>query len=83
MINFTTSVHDHLKQPDQSDSTGMAIFHQWQKFNPKYMYINPKKFPMMTKYNLEMLCDDLRYNQNIDITQSEYFAKYMELRNDE
>lgn len=35
----------------------------------------------MTKYNLEMLCDDLYYNQNISIKPSEYYSKYLELLN--
>ena len=77
----TTTRNNHLRQPDQSDSTGMVIFHQWQKFNPKNMFINPKRFPLMTKYNLEMLCDDLYYNQNISIKPSEYYSKYLELLN--
>ncbi len=75
----TTTRNNHLRQPDQADNAGMMIYQQWQKFNPKNMFINPKKFPMMTKYNLEMLCDDLYFNQNVSIRPDEYYRKYESL----
>lgn len=71
-----------FKTPANDDRIGNAICNQWKTFNHDTMLIDKTKYPITTEFNLNMLCENLRFHYGIDTTEEEYFNKLKELTND-
>lgn len=62
------------------DGVDNLIRAQWETLNPKYWFMNPVKFPLLTKYNCELLTEDLQNKHQVSINPDEYLRRYLSIR---
>jgi len=64
----------------QSEKVNGLIREQWQNLNPDLWYMNPERFPVLTRYNLKTLAEDL-LKYEVNITPAEYQTRFNQIMN--
>jgi len=51
---------------------------QFKNWNPYFWIIKPEQLPGITKYNLQLLSQDINYKHGLTVTPGEYLQAYQQ-----
>ncbi|NLH33797.1 MAG: hypothetical protein GX470_07695 [Lentimicrobium sp.] len=78
LADFLTNFNPRLFQ-EHKKTLPELIREQWQGLNQKNWIISPIKYPTITRYNLEILTEDLNRKNGLNITPNQYLQEFLKL----
>ncbi len=73
-------IHHDLKTYQTGRTIASYLREQWWSLKEENWIIDHQKYPELTDYNLELLCDDLNRKHKLQVNPAQYLEEYLSIK---